>query len=172
MVPGYPGYCVTRTGMVFSQHVQRCRSPLNESNQWTRLTGRTPNARNGFRVSFRLKSKSGAKHGMQCGVIVLLAWRGIPDGGMECCHNDGNPLNNNLENLRWDTRSGNQSDRIKHGTHQNGERNCSAKLTEEQVKSIIESNEPQKVIASRFGISRSTIYSIKTGRRWSHLNAR
>lgn len=36
---------------------------------------------------------------------------------MECCHNDGNPSNNIVENLRWDTHSGNMMDRTLHGTH-------------------------------------------------------
>ena len=32
------------------------------------------------------------------------------------CHNDGNKLNNNLDNLRWDTYSANAIDSVKHGT--------------------------------------------------------
>lgn len=41
--------------------------------------------------------------------------------GMECCHNDNNPENNHVENLRWDTRSNNILDlrddrtRCRHG---------------------------------------------------------
>jgi hypothetical protein len=38
-----------------------------------------------------------------------------PDG-MECCHNDGDPGNNSVGNLRWDTHSGNMYDRARHGT--------------------------------------------------------
>ena len=34
---------------------------------------------------------------------------------MEGCHNDGNPLNNRLENLRWDTHLENCRDTIRHG---------------------------------------------------------
>jgi hypothetical protein len=36
---------------------------------------------------------------------------------MEGCHGDGNPANNNLSNLRWDTRSNNHLDAVRHGTH-------------------------------------------------------
>lgn len=41
----------------------------------------------------------------------------------EVCHNDGNGLNNYASNLRWDTRSNNHKDKVKHGTHNwgNGE---------------------------------------------------
>lgn len=39
----------------------------------------------------------------------------IPDG-LEVCHNDGNKLNCNKNNLRYDTHSANLLDRINHGT--------------------------------------------------------
>jgi hypothetical protein len=48
--------------------------------------------------------------------LVLIAFIGPCPPGMECCHNDGNPSNNHLDNLRWDTRSANNLDRIRHGT--------------------------------------------------------
>ncbi len=34
----------------------------------------------------------------------------------DCCHWDGDPLNNRLENLRWDTHSNNEADKERHGT--------------------------------------------------------
>jgi hypothetical protein len=40
-----------------------------------------------------------------------------PDSTWEVCHNDGDPLNNRAENLRWDSRSENQLDKVRHGTH-------------------------------------------------------
>ena len=36
--------------------------------------------------------------------------------GLICCHNDGNPLNNNINNLRWDTPKNNSADSMMHGT--------------------------------------------------------
>lgn len=52
--------------------------------------------------------------------LVLEAFKGpCPTIGMECCHNDGNGHNNNLGNLRWGTRSSNNKDRVRHGTHNN-----------------------------------------------------
>lgn len=33
------------------------------------------------------------------------------------CHNDGDPGNNHVENLRWDTVSGNVRDEVRHKTH-------------------------------------------------------
>jgi hypothetical protein len=50
--------------------------------------------------------------------LVLLAFVGpCPDGKM-ACHNDGNPSNNRVENLRWDTSTANAQDRLRHGNHE------------------------------------------------------
>lgn len=44
---------------------------------------------------------------------VLEAFVGPCPPGMECCHWDDDPANNRLENLRWDTPSGNARDRVR-----------------------------------------------------------
>lgn len=49
--------------------------------------------------------------------LVLEAFTGPQPEGMECCHNNGNPADNTVENLRWDTASSNGYDRVRHGTH-------------------------------------------------------
>jgi len=48
--------------------------------------------------------------------IVLQAFVGEPPAGFEGCHNDGNPANNHLGNLRWDSHQTNMDDQYKHGT--------------------------------------------------------
>jgi hypothetical protein len=47
--------------------------------------------------------------------MVLEAFVGPCPDGMEGCHNDGNPGNNHVSNLRWDTRSSNMLDKTRHG---------------------------------------------------------
>lgn len=49
--------------------------------------------------------------------LVLEAFVGPCPEGMEACHGDGNPVNNHLGNLRWDTSSENNKDMVKHGNH-------------------------------------------------------
>jgi hypothetical protein len=49
--------------------------------------------------------------------LVLTTFKGPCPPGKECCHWDGNGTNNILSNLRWDTRSENTYDRVRHGTH-------------------------------------------------------
>jgi len=64
----------------------------------------------------RLKSNGGKAKTMRCATLVLLAFIGPPPNGHECCHNNGNSLDDRLENLRWDTRANNNRDKIVHGT--------------------------------------------------------
>ena len=54
--------------------------------------------------------------------LVLEAFVGPRPAGCEACHNDGDVYNNAVTNLRWDTASANQRDRVKHGTHHWGSR--------------------------------------------------
>lgn len=48
--------------------------------------------------------------------LVLITFVGERPEGAECCHNQNNPSNNNLVNLRWDTHLANVLDKEKHGT--------------------------------------------------------
>ncbi len=100
--------------------------------------------------------------------LVMEAFVGIRPQGMECCHNDGNPQNNHLSNLRWDTPKNNHADKIKHGTTNRGERCGAAKLTLEQVNAIRNDNRLQRLIAADYGVLQNTISRIKSGKRWSH----
>lgn len=49
--------------------------------------------------------------------LVLAAFVGPCPEGMEGCHGDGDKENNAVSNLRWDTRSANTYDKIRHGKH-------------------------------------------------------
>ena len=49
--------------------------------------------------------------------LIMLTFVGPCPEGMEVCHNDGNPANNRLENLRYDTHSSNAYDSVTHGVH-------------------------------------------------------
>lgn len=48
--------------------------------------------------------------------LVLSAFVGLCPDGLEACHEDGNHLDDRLDNLRWDTHSANLLDRQRHGT--------------------------------------------------------
>lgn len=87
---------------------------------------------------------------------------------MECCHNDGNPVNNRLDNLRWDTHQENQRDALRHGRRKTGELSPNAKLSNQQVDEIRQlraSGIAPSVIARRFGINDSYVAQIINGRK-------
>lgn len=91
----------------------------------------------------------------------------------QCCHNDGDKYNNSESNLRWDTRVENERDKIKHGTHNRGEKHGLAKLTNENVLSIREyfhNGLSDRKLAKMFNVSASCIADIRHGRRWSHIH--
>lgn len=54
--------------------------------------------------------------------LVMTAFVGPRPEGMECCHNNGNPADNRLGNLRWDTHSANAMDMVRHGGHNHARR--------------------------------------------------
>ena len=57
--------------------------------------------------------------------VVLEAFVGPRPGGADCCHGDGDVTNNHISNLRWDTRSANAQDTIRHGhNHQLNKTHC------------------------------------------------
>lgn len=111
--------------------------------------------------------------------LVLEAFVGPCPPGHEGCHNDGDPTNNRLSNLRWDTRSGNMQDAIRHGTHWTpfknlrGEANSRTHLTADDIKTIRATPQnwrgAQAALARRFGVSGVTIKRIVERRVWSHV---
>lgn len=61
--------------------------------------------------------RDGRRSYMKVHRAVLLAFVGPCPDGMEGCHNDGDPTNNRLANLRWDTHASNMVDKVTHGRH-------------------------------------------------------
>lgn len=105
--------------------------------------------------------------------IVLEAFVGTCPNNMEACHLDCNKHNNQLSNLRWDTRAGNRVDSINAGTIARGERVSSAKLTASAVyiiKHCIDPKHTQASIAKAFGVGQEAISRIRTGKRWNHVS--
>lgn len=104
--------------------------------------------------------------------LVAIAFLGTPRPGYEVAHANGSRGDNNLINLRWDTRSGNHADKKKHGTHQRGERAGSAKLNARQVKKIrkqVADGESKLSVSKQFSVSHKTIRDIVSKTTWSHV---
>lgn len=105
--------------------------------------------------------------------IVLESIVGPCPSGYEACHNNNNPLDNRIENLRWDTRSSNFLDKRLNGTSRCGEDNNKAKFTEAQVISIRKryaaGEKSQQALGTEFGVARNTIYRIIARITWKHI---
>lgn len=105
--------------------------------------------------------------------LVLFAFVGPPPSKAHvCAHWDGDYKNNKPENLRWATRKENEEDKKRHGTHQTGEGNPAAKLTEADVRKIrnLKGVKKKPEIQKMFGISSTTIKRIWNRRNWSHVD--
>ena len=101
--------------------------------------------------------------------LVLTTFRGPGLEGHVCCHNDGNKQNNRLLNLRWDTHSGNESDKRLHGTDMRGETHPQVKLTEDDVRAIRTDSRSLHSIAKDYPVTYAAISLIKRRKTWAHV---
>lgn len=106
-----------------------------------------------------------------CHHLVAQTFIGERGVGQQVCHNNGQSLDPSSNNLRYDSPTGNASDRHLHGTDAVGESNPSAKLTERDVKDIYNLLEvhTQEHVAELYGLKRSSVASIAQKRRWTHV---
>lgn len=102
--------------------------------------------------------------------LVLAEFVGECPDGEEACHNDGVRTNNCVSNLRWDTRSNNHKDKIKHGTDARGERSPNSRLSNEQAAAISllysQALATQKDLGKMFCVSPQTVGAIVRGNRY------
>lgn len=101
--------------------------------------------------------------------LVAEAFIGPAPEGFICCHNNGDKNDNRVENLRWDTPSGNMADMIAHGTRKLGEAKKSAKLTDDIVREIRAYTGPQKDLQKKYGVAQATICHARNRRTWKHV---
>lgn len=157
------GYCISSDGRLYTCWSGGKYRKLNP--RWKRLKG-SKNIRMGHMVS-SINSRHYYLHR-----LVLEAFIGPCPPGMEGCHKDGNPQNNHIDNLRWDTRLGNMRDMVIHGHSQRGERSPYSKLTDEkviQIRILYANGHTQQEIATMFNTARATISIVVNGKSWKHL---
>lgn len=97
--------------------------------------------------------------------LIMRTFVGEPCEGQEVRHKNGNPTDNRLENLEYGTRTENILDVFRQGK-------AWRKLTADDVQAIrraLSMGRPGAAIANEYGVSRSSISSIKQGRTFSWL---
>lgn len=169
-IPGYEGhYQVSDSGSVRS--LDRAQTSYG-GRAWVRKGAPMKLTRDGRGYMIVTLALEGFRKRRYVHDLVLQAFKGERPSGMHGCHNDGNPANNILTNLRWDTPTANTLDKLTHGTMPLGEHHHKAVYTEPQIR------EAKRLLATMSvadvhratGISKGTLSQVKAGRQWAHVH--
>lgn len=171
-VPGYSAYEVSNVGNLRS-YLVRGKSGRDYCRYFSigdvpKMLKPTVNPVNDH-LQVTVRGDDGRKHTHYVCVLMLLAFVGPKPTGTEACHNDGNPRNDIVGNLRWDTRSSNQIDSVLHGTHHK------LKFSAEDVRDIRAERArgvKLSVLAARYGVRESCISRVANGKRWWFITAK
>ena len=169
-IPGFPGYHIGNDGTVLSSWRGGCKKDGSQrTGDWHKLyQGLSGPNRDYPQVAIRCDRNKRVYRKVYR--LVLEAFVGPCPEGMEACHNDGNPLNCRLDNLRWDTRKNNHADKIKHGTSNRG---LQSPLSEDDVREIRKLLDSQSMslaaIGRMFNVPWQTIRHIKHKETWAWL---
>lgn len=164
-VPGYEGYYyATRTGRLFTMY-SRGRNKSEIAAHSTELMGGLD--KDGYRKAILVLA--GKRAYVRVHAVVALAFNGPMPEGTVCAHLNGDKLDNRPSNLVYVSQATNIAHKEAHGTKLFGERSPSAKLTEIQARSIKSDSDRWASIAAKYGVSKSTVMGIKTGRTWKHI---
>jgi len=104
--------------------------------------------------------------------LVMETFVGPCPTGKEVCHNDGDPSNNFVENLRYDTQKNNARDSINQGTFIKGSRQGLSKLNDNkiiEIRKLYKEGVSQKQLSIKFNIGTSAIWSIVNYKTWKHI---
>ena len=161
-IEGFECYDVSNDGRVRSWKKRGCKSGRASFSRELKLV-----TQKDYHVVC-LTDCRGFKKSKKVHRLVLTAFIGPCPDGMECCHGDGNGVNNHVNNLRWGTKIENHADRIIHETTFRGDQSAVAKLTWAAVRIIRASNESQKILATRFNVSQTQISSVRLYKNWKY----
>lgn len=102
--------------------------------------------------------------------LVMLAFIGPYPNGLEICHSDDDPTNNNLENLRYDTHANNMRGVLgKRYSPRTADSRILANIDIKYIRELVESDHNTSEIKKKFGISKKYINQIVYGE--THIEA-
>lgn len=119
----------------------------------------------------KLIRDDGKKCWMGLHQYVALAYLGPkPSPLHEVAHNNGNRSDPHFENLRWDTRKGNDADCQNHGTARKGVRNGRATFEEFEVLEIRAlTGMSLREIAEMYQTTITSLANIRNRKTWKHI---
>ncbi len=164
---GFPGYRVGDDGSVWS-----CKNARwGFRSTWKRLKPCICGKGKGHQAVSIYKNKRQTHQYIH--ILVLLAFVGPRPENLEACHNDGDISNNTPKNLRWDTRSSNVLDAIRHKTVPLGDSHHWGRYTDEQVREVrrlsLDKALVLREIAALVGMSIELVSQIIRGKRRRHV---
>ncbi len=117
--------------------------------------GEVAQARSAIKYAYVTLGQKNKQVGCYVHRLVLEAFVGPCPEGMRSRRKNGDPLDNALSNLEWDTHC--------------GERQCNSKLTEVAVREIRSSPMGDRMFAEKFGVSITAVSLARRGKAWKHL---
>lgn len=154
-------YFLTEDGKIFSQKTNKILSTHLDKDGYEKV---------------RLVCKDNKRHTFSVHRLMLENFLPREDMNLlQVNHIDGNKLNNSLSNLEWCTCQENIDHAVRMNLRhdQKGENNNAAKLTEKEVKEIInlllDGRFSSAEIGRMYGISGDYANSIKRGEHWRYL---
>lgn len=171
-VVGFVGYAVGSDGSVWGC-LGRGKRAGQIDREWRLMTAHT-RSKGHKRLPYQKVGlvKGGKLYHLSVHAIVLEAFCGPCPSGMQGLHEDDNPKNNAIDNLRWGTPKANSEQRTRTGRQVRGSSVTGSRLTAEQVASArrrFAAGETQSAIAREFGVTQRAIWSIVRGKTWKHL---
>lgn len=98
--------------------------------------------------------------------LVAIHFIPNPENKPEVNHLKGKN-DNRVKSIEWSTKKENMKHSISNGLHKSGEKHPKSVLKKEQVLCILNSKMSERKLSVLYGVSRSAINCIKSGRSWN-----
>ena len=144
--------------------IKKIKYIINDKGCWVCVSHAKASHRGGYPVIKRFN-----RH-MRMSRYIFELYNGYIDDKKYVMHTCDNPECINPKHLKLGTAWENTQDMIRKGRKPIGEKVPSSKLTERDVIDIFNDSRGCTTIAKEYGVSKKTIYNIRHGKTWKHLN--
>lgn len=163
---GYPDHFISECGVVYTKK-RRGTSKLGELKKMKSVISKR-NGREAILLTHNKAFKNFSVHR-----LVAISFIENPENKPQVNHIDGNPLNNHVSNLEWNTAKENTQHAFRCGLiNRSGAYNSQAKLDDMKVltiKTLVLNGSRNNELSKAFGVKPNTISQIRTGHIWSHV---